>query len=527
MIKQIPEVGSGGFLWTYVGSLFLGATLALTLSMAAHASSAIPEIIDVPAIQLDKPDGALLVDLQTQFRDELSTGKLDPAQETAKQIVAICSTLWGESSPQVAAALTNLAIAQSDRGNFDAARQNFLGAIRIRERVSSSIIEPLLINPIRGLAASNLALDNAEVAVPLYERAIHVSHVNMGPNNLQQLDDMDALSRAYYSLGETRAANKVQDNMFRLQQRRFDQDSDQYLDALIRRARWYNTVTDTESSSRAYGRVIQAMTRAYGENDKRIITPLVEFAFITPEELRQDSMTTEEAIFDARKRAISRAVRIARTHGARDPALLAQTLTKKGDFYMSSGATRQARIPYKEAWQITSETPTLLPLREQLFGQPKAVRLVPIRRTLKNIGADSNKVTLYQERGFVEVVFDVSTFGRPVNLRVVDSQPAGVVMDNLVVRKLRGFKYRPMFKDGLPTETLGLRYRHEFRYSEERLTPGQRETREETEAARANVREANSAETSPVTIDDAVIETMPEAETASDADAAQATPLDD
>ncbi|MFK8051484.1 MAG: tetratricopeptide repeat protein [Woeseiaceae bacterium] len=484
----------GKLLKLHIVVLGLVAASLAYAQQSKNQQGALPELIAIDADTAATPNGALLLDRQQQFRNSLSSGETEDALESAKQIVSLASMIWGEKSEQVASSLTNLAITQTDNGNFDAARENFVVAIKILEEANNSIIDAGLINPIRGLADASMALDNAEQAVPLYERAIHVSHVNDGPNNLGQIQDMDALSRAYFALGELRDANKVQENMFRLQRRQFDKDSDQYIDAVVRRARWYTEVRSPDRARIAYTRAIQSISRIHGDTDKRLIQPLIELAFIPPTGFNDEDNVDQAAINNARKQAISRAVRIARLHATDDPALLAQTLVKKGDFHTSDGQGRLARLPYKQAWEITTTTPGLESLHKQLFSEPKAVRLEPIRATWKRLrGRAGTQSGVFQnDRGFVEVGFTVSPFGRPIALYVIDSQPAGL-MDRKVLSGLRSFKYRPAFRDGNAVQTQGLTFRHDFRYSEERLTPKERERIAKVEAMR-NGREESSDE---------------------------------
>ena len=468
---------------------------------AANAN-AIPEIIDISDSVAATPAGGQLVTLQQQYREQMSSGQLEQALESAKQIVSGSAVVWGENSEQVASALTNLAITQADNAEYGAAQQNFIAAINVREELTGGIVDPTLVNPLKGLATTAMALNDVEQAIPVFERAIHLSHVNLGPNNLEQVDVMDALSRAYYFLGELRRANKIQENLFRLQRRNFERDSDQYIDALLGQARWYGETRDFTRAMLAYKAVVNRMNRAYGELDRRLVEPRVEMAFVAPGTSIQDQDLGQAAILADKDRAISRAVRIARQTKDADPVLYAQTLAKKGDFHAANFDARSARLAYLQSWRELDGDPKLHSIRNELFDAPKPARVIPIRNTHKRVPPNSpGEMALYKDRGFVELQFTVNALGRPITIEVIDSQPAGL-MDKTVVRGLRNFRFRPRFVNGRPVATPNQTFRHDFRYSDERLSPGERRNIEKTEAART--RAAAKAENPPgIVVDDA------------------------
>ncbi|MEN7343799.1 MAG: energy transducer TonB, partial [Pseudomonadota bacterium] len=455
---------------TVVSVLLVGLVALAGFSSAARANlpeaDPVPEIINVDGPIADTPEGAELLSLTARYQAQATAGETEEALELAKQIVAVSSQLWGEQSPQLASALTNLAIAQIDAGDIEAAQQNFLGAISMRELYSSSIIDPELMNPLRGLAKTMVAMNAIEEAIPVYERAIHVSHVNLGPNNLEQMDLMGALSRAYFELGEVRDSGKIRDNLYRLQLRNFDKESDQYLDAVLSRARWFASIGDFNSSLLAYKRYFTIVNSRFGKDDKRLVMPMVELAFVT-----DDPTTTERGDLSAqvqqreKERAIARATRVAEAHKDEDPVLYAQTMAKKGDFaiaFPQIGTPRNARIPYRIAWETLSKSPELIRVRDELFEEPVAVRLVPIVTTPDNTTNSRQEMALYQERGFVNLSFDVNRFGRPVNIAVIESEPAGL-MDGIVIRRFRNYRFRPAIRNGSPVATTGMSFRHDFR----------------------------------------------------------------
>ena len=477
-----------------LGWLFLQALPQTALATAR----AVPELIDIEPELAVTPAGEQLEAVQASFRDALGDRDYEMALEHAKQMVELASSIWGAGDPRVSQALTNLGIAQAEASDFRAAQQNFAAAIRVHEEADGHLVGDALINPLNGLANASIALNELEQAVPLFERAVHVSHVTAGPNNLEQIDILDSLSRTHYFLGNLRRANKIQDIMYRLQQRRFSADSDQFIDALARRARWYTQVGDFTEATYAFRRLERTIVKYHGKDDPRLIEPLVELAFVAPRQATSTPGLTPEIAQKEARRSVNRAVRIARLQNETDPYILPRTLTRQGDFLLYMTAHRSAQDAYQEAYALTSANPVLEDLHEELFGQPVPVVRRPIR-SVYHRDTGGSAVGTFPDRGYVELSFDINQNGRPIGIRVVNSEPAGL-MDGDVVRRVRRFVYRPSLAGGRPTPYTGLTFRHDFRYDERRLTQSENEYIEKARAARESANAAREAAGTPVEV---------------------------
>lgn len=462
---------------------------------ALGVARAVTELIEIDDQLIATEQGEQLDAAQNAFRANLADREFDSALEQAKRVVELSLQIWGSEHPNFSRALTNLAIAQSEAADFVSAQQNFVAAIESREAVDGHLVGGELINPLNGLANASIAMNDLEGAVPLFERSVHISHVTAGPNNLEQLDTLDSLSRTHFFLGNIRRANKIQDIMYRLQQRRFSADSDQYIDALMRRARWYAQVGDFTEATFAFRRLERNIMKHHGRDDPRLIDPLIELAFVAPRQSTgTPGMTPEIALKEAR-RAMKRAVRIARVQNENDPAILPSTLVAEADFLLFATATRSARLSYEEAYALTVSNPDLADLHQELFAEPKPVVRTPIRSVYHRDYSESAMGT-YPDRGFVELEFDLNVNGRPNNIRVIESFPAGL-MDTDVIRRVRRFVYRPGFANGTPVSFQNVQFRHDFRYDERRLTQSEKEFIERNKQARERARAAQEAMAAP------------------------------
>ncbi|MEL7310989.1 MAG: tetratricopeptide repeat protein, partial [Pseudomonadota bacterium] len=170
---------------------FMMLAWVLAPQVEAEVARAVTELIEIEPEVAETEVGEELAAAQTLFRAQLSGGEYEAALDQAKRVVELTARIWGGESPQVAKALTNLAIAQSETADFVAAQQNFVAAIQVQEAAGTDIVGKELINPLNGLANASIALNDLEAAVPLFERSVHISHVTAGPNNLEQLDTLD------------------------------------------------------------------------------------------------------------------------------------------------------------------------------------------------------------------------------------------------------------------------------------------------------------------------------------------------
>ncbi|MEM7451302.1 MAG: energy transducer TonB, partial [Pseudomonadota bacterium] len=79
----------------------------------------------------------------------------------------------------------------------------------------------------------------------------------------------------------------------------------------------------------------------------------------------------------------------------------------------------------------------------------------------------------FPREGFVEVRYDINPRGRPVNIRIIDGYPAGL-LDAHIVRQIRGSLYRPEYRDGKPVRQRNLTLRHTFSYDDTRFSDSER-----------------------------------------------------
>ncbi len=454
----------------------VAALAAMILAMAAPAAAdddadAMPEAGDAESLPItaaepeDEPSG-LHDELDRAFqtyRRLYDSGRYASAIEAGKRVVVLSIEVNGRDNLQTARALTNLAIAQQQNGEYEAAVQNYEAAVDIVERVESRLSRHL-INPLRGLGNTYLDAGRPDEAIRVYDRAVHLTHVNSGPQNLDQVDLLDALAESFVRLQDLEEASEIQDLSYQLYVRRFGEDSVETLPALQRRARWLHRLGLFGQERDVWNQAIDVIEAEYGEDDLRLIEPLNGLA-------RTYVYDIQQTVSNRGEWALRRALEIAENHPEGTPSLVADSLIDTGNYHTLRGEAQKARRAYRRAWELLSENESLATIRDRRFDRPVLIRPA---RAPAYADEETNPVVnpVYRGREFDQGVvvadYTVNARGRTEDIDVIESEPPGL-MDSEVKRAVRRLVYRPRYVDGHPVSTPGQTFRHRFSYIAERL----------------------------------------------------------
>jgi len=186
-------------------SLILGCNFLITQhATAADASTAVSDASGASAAffigaTTYEPSESADEDIQRLFSlymDARSSGMMEEADILAKQIVEKSILSFGRNSKDTARALTSLATLQTSNHENIAAIQNFAAAIDIVETMDGRLSSDL-ISPLKALGAAQLQAGNGDHARDAWIRAVHISHVNLGPHNLDQIETLQAIAALY------------------------------------------------------------------------------------------------------------------------------------------------------------------------------------------------------------------------------------------------------------------------------------------------------------------------------------------
>lgn len=461
---------------TTIALLLLGASLAAQEAENQEAPStdqvvpvADDEVMTVVQPPPMTPDEELTYEYE-RYLSLMRDGVYDEADSVAKRVVELAIKVKGPRSSYFANALTNLAIVQHRTQQFDAAQQNFESAIEIIED-NEDQLNAQLVNPLRGLGASQLEAGRPDKASATFRRAVHVSHVNEGPHNLEQIVLLESLSETHLRVGAIEDAKKIQDRVYALNERAFANDAMGMIPSLMRRADWQHRAGFINDQRATLRRAVRIIETVGGKDDMRLVEPLTElgqsFFYIDTSGIAyaQTTLATGETHF-------KRALRIASANPDENWQMIAETTLSLGDYYNFLGNMQQANKIYMAAWQDLEKDEA-----RQAYRREHLENFVALRENrLPDVVTppSGERVPTGQEiplsQGSITLRYDVSSRGRPVNLKIVEAQPQEFVdMHRKVQRELRRRIYRPRYTADGPVATEDLVINHKYFFQQAEL----------------------------------------------------------
>lgn len=412
-----------------------------------------------------------------RYLDLMGDSTYDEADAVAKRVVELTLRVRGPKSTDYSKALINLAIVQHYNQQYDAAQQNFLAAIEIIER-NEDRLNAQLVNPLKGLGASQLDGGRPELAGQTFSRAVHVTHVNNGPHNLQQVEILESLAEARLRLGLVEEARDIQEKIYALNAHAHAEDSLEFVPSLLRRADWQHRagfINDERVTLRRAIRIIEVQS---GDDDLQLVDPLIKlgrtYFYVDTSPVQsgmQNTLTSGEVFF-------KRALRIATENPSSDWEAVARASLALGDFYMFDNNWQRAHGVYREAWTFLSAGDEQLDFRRDNLERPMLLREKPLREYVSDPGDDSAAA---EDQPFLDgsitLAFEISPSGRTTNLRVIETQPANfAAILRAIQREMRSRLYRPRFVDAEPIASDEQLLVHHFYYTQADLDALQQTT---------------------------------------------------
>jgi tetratricopeptide (TPR) repeat protein len=399
------------------------------------------------------------------YRDALENQDYLEADTLAKRIVELSIKLNGLDSHDSAKALTNLGIAQHNNGDYTAALQNFSASIDIIERIDDRLSEAL-INPLRGLAATQAATGRADLAQESFQRAVHISHVNEGPHNKEQIQTLESIAELYISAGEYDDAVSVQETMYSIQARNIDPESIDILPALKSQAFWQHRMRMYHRERVSWRQVIAVLEEHYGKESLTLIPPLTSlgksYLFITPAEFefQPDSSVASGETY------LRRANRIAESNPESNWQIVEQTQLALGDYYILSGRPNRASKIYEETWDLLSEDPERQGNRRDHLENLTVLQDTYPPKYYNGEQADDETVADENfETGTMSFSFSVTPTGHINQIKHLETHPPEAMdFTEVVARSLRHLVYRPRLEDRTMVRTPDVIYTHDFFY---------------------------------------------------------------
>ncbi len=417
----------------------------------------------------DMTDEERLASEFSRFKELMNESSIDAADTIAKRVVELSIRTRGPRSPETAKALTNLGIVQHRKEEYDAAAQNFEAAIDILED-NFDRLDKQLVNPLKGLASAQLGNERPDLALRTFSRAVHITHVNEGPHNMDQVELLESVAETNLRLGFTDEARDAHEKIYSLNERFYRSNMLALVPSLIRRAQWQHRTGYFNDERTTYRRVIRILEDRKGKNDPSLVEPLMQlgrsYEFI-------DRHSTVPQSTDAINAEIyfKRAVRIAEENPDIDWMRLADAKLALGDYHMKRQSAPSARKVYREVWAMLSEEDERLEHRAQVLEKLNPLRLGSLPGFAgEATPADRIASDVDLREGSVALRYSVTMRGRVTDVELIEFEPAE--FDDLLretQRELRTRFYRPRFADGQPVDTGNLVLTHRFYYRQDEL----------------------------------------------------------
>ncbi len=402
------------------------------------------------------------------FKQLMDDRVYDEADTVAKRVVETAIRTKGPESNEYAKALTNLAIVQHHTEQYEAAQQNFVTAIEIIED-NEDRLNAQLVNPLKGLGAAQLEGGRPDLARLTFGRAMHVTHVNEGPHNLDQIEILESIAETNLRMGDLEGARDMHDSIYSLQLRAHATDQMGLVQPLMRRAAWQHRAGFIYDERATYRRVIRIIENNSDEDDVRLVKPLImlgrSFFFVD-----QSGLETygSEARSSTGEIYFRRAARIAEESPESNWQTLAQAKLALADFYMYENSSQRARQIYEDAWELLSEgDEDRLDVRREQLENIVSLRAQPLPEFIDPDDANDDGTVTEDPllRGKVTVAYEISSRGRVTNLKLVEAQPTDFTdMQRMVQREVRQRLFRPRYQDAEPVASTDQMLEHTFYY---------------------------------------------------------------
>ena len=399
------------------------------------------------------------------YREALENEDFLEADTLAKRVVELSIKLNGLDSHDSAKAITNLGIAQHKNGDFESALRNFIASIDIVERIDDNLSEAL-INPLQGLAASQASVGRPDLARLSYQRAVHVSHVNDGPHNSDQIDILESLAELHISQSDFTEAGSIQDHIFAIQSRNLDLLSIDLIPALERKALWQHRLQRYDQERSIWREIIKITQHHFGKESLELIAPLSSlgrtYLFANPNDFEfQPDVSAKSG-----DGYLRRANRIAERHPDSDWKIVKDTLLQLADYYQLSGRPSKASKSYRETWDLLSQEDSgKLKARVDHLEKVKILKLVFPPKYYNSARKDSEPQPNNFQTATTSFSLTVTASGRVTNVKHIETQPQELEsFSTNVSRSLRRIIYRPRMEEGKMVPTEEVFYTHEFFY---------------------------------------------------------------
>lgn len=344
---------------------------------------------------------------------------------------------------------------------------------RVRHRYHPELVEPLTL---RGDAYAGKG--EYDKALDQYQRATHLSRVNDGLNSASQVPIVYREAAAFKAMQDYERANDREEYAYHVLTRAHGAYDPEMLPGVYHLAQWYTQTNNVFSARAMYEHALNILTASGAAQSEAALPAYRGIAtsyrlerfppyYITgsSDNTAMRSQFEPEYVdtvsinnFPAAERALQQIVAIYRESPDKySVQSQVEAILDLADWYLLWDKYSRAHPLYAHAYGMVGEIEGVDPA--SVFGTPKLLHFPapqPPKKPPAHLRGD-------QQKGVVEVAFEVSKNGHVRKLATVASQPEGM-MDFRVRKSLRASRYRPALAEGVPVVHAEHRYQYNFAY---------------------------------------------------------------
>lgn len=382
------------------------------------------------------------------------------ALASAQKLVDMTEQQHGPKARQLVNPLLGLATAQHRVKDEFGAERNYRRVLALAETYEGAN-SPDLITALAGLGAVYAENGDYDASVQSLRRGIDLSRKLDGLLNPQQLDMVYSLIANYLALGDYESVVREQQMAMQIATSAFGNDISRLVGEVERSANWFESMGLYSTARKLHARTLQIASSSGNDQSLLLVEPLrgiardhrleflygMENPFVDASGASKRSRPNREG-----ESALLQVLKIIEAQPDNDVEEQAKALMDLGDWHMLAGYAERALEAYREAWAAfdacgASDT--------GLFDAPAQIYYRQPGGTTPPAFGDR-----YTGQ-FVEVEFTVGADGSVDGVRLIES---GVPerTSRLLVKAVKGARYRPRFVNGTPVATSGVRQREIF-----------------------------------------------------------------
>lgn len=340
-----------------------------------------------------------------------------------------------------------------------------------------------------GLGRTLQRLGEHEQAIPVFDRAAHVTRVNQGLYTMDQLPALEERVNSHLALGQWEEADQQQQYAFHLYSRAMGQNNPALVEVLRDFAHWNLSVhfRGLEEMSGELFHAYRLFDAAYdllvevenGNLERRLtyLDSLVGAAWVlarthlggnNPEPVPDGSYNAESMVrlrgqdqpgfqingFSQGEAALQRAVglQVRRAEQGRGSLLeTAEALSRLADWYLLFDRPQTAMNTYRQIWELLEDNDGVQ--ADEFFDE---VQVLPRFTTFpeQRLLAMEEQQPGYIQRGYMDVQLNVTRLGRARNVKVIGGDPViPEEMESRFNRNVGRMRFRPRMEEGEPVGT--------------------------------------------------------------------------